>query len=376
MSHPTPRDLCNSEQEAMKQRYWRVWTAAAVISMLGGPALLVAQDAAPRDDAKGAQPRLELSAKQWDFGEVWQGEPLKFELTIKNVGDAPLIFHDVKSSCGCTVPTDPESPLAPGASDVVTVTFDAVKRTGRQRQTITFVSNDPRQKKIAGQSGRYETPFVVRGFVKPMYQMKPDNSISFGLLYRNSDETRTVLISNAYTEDMNLELKPDQDFGDYEITLRTVSEGKQYSLTAKTKPPMKVGAARGKAILKTGWERLPEIRVLMFGSVQPPIKVTPDKLLMLKRSKSTITRTLEVWCSPAQPVKIVAAKSTVPAIRVEIREVEPDKERPAKSTQEIVVHLPPGADLPDDAEPKIELRTDSDVAEYETITVPIRVIGS
>ncbi|MFP9099239.1 DUF1573 domain-containing protein [Flavobacterium sp. RHBU_24] len=60
-----------------------------------------------------------------------------FEFT--NTGTAPLIISDVKSSCGCTVPSKPTQPIPPGKSDKIEVKYNM--HTGPIRKTITVMSN-------------------------------------------------------------------------------------------------------------------------------------------------------------------------------------------------------------------------------------------
>jgi len=60
-----------------------------------------------------------------------------FEFT--NTGDAPLIISDVKSSCGCTVPSKPTEPILPGKTGKIEVKYNM--NPGPIRKTITVESN-------------------------------------------------------------------------------------------------------------------------------------------------------------------------------------------------------------------------------------------
>lgn len=60
-----------------------------------------------------------------------------FEFT--NTGDAPLIIKDVKSTCGCTVPTKPKEPILPGKTGKIEVKYNM--NPGPIRKTITVESN-------------------------------------------------------------------------------------------------------------------------------------------------------------------------------------------------------------------------------------------
>ena len=85
-------------------------SVAMILASAGWQAVATAQEAAT------PTPRVQVETETWDFGTLWQGMPAETRVKIQNVGDAPLTIDNVKSSCGCTTPGKPESPLAPGAS--------------------------------------------------------------------------------------------------------------------------------------------------------------------------------------------------------------------------------------------------------------------
>ena len=62
----------------------------------------------------------------------------KFEFT--NNGNKPLIITNTQGSCGCTVPTTPKEPIAPGARGVIGVRY-ATDRVGPFTKTVTVSSN-------------------------------------------------------------------------------------------------------------------------------------------------------------------------------------------------------------------------------------------
>ena len=63
----------------------------------------------------------------------------KFEFT--NNGNKPLIITNTQGSCGCTVPTTPKDPIAPGARGFIGVHY-ATDRAGQPfTKTVTVTSN-------------------------------------------------------------------------------------------------------------------------------------------------------------------------------------------------------------------------------------------
>lgn len=86
-------------------------------------------------------PVLTLDNDVVDYGEIEQGsEPLR-KVSFTNTGNAPLVISNAKGSCGCTVPTWPREPIAPGESADIEIRYDT-KRTGSINKRVTLTTND------------------------------------------------------------------------------------------------------------------------------------------------------------------------------------------------------------------------------------------
>ncbi len=76
----------------------------------------------------------------FDFGKIKQNSEGIHEFEFKNTGKDPLIITNVKSTCGCTVPTYPVEPVKKGDKGIISVKYDT-KRIGMFNKTITVYSN-------------------------------------------------------------------------------------------------------------------------------------------------------------------------------------------------------------------------------------------
>jgi len=83
---------------------------------------------------------ITFEAESMDYGTIEQNSNGERTFTFTNTGSAPLIISNVKSSCGCTVPSYSKTPIAPNTSGVITVKYDT-KRIGAFSKTITVNSN-------------------------------------------------------------------------------------------------------------------------------------------------------------------------------------------------------------------------------------------
>ncbi len=82
-----------------------------------------------------------------DYGKVAIGSEGNRTFEFTNVGDAPLIIKDIKSTCGCTVPKKPEKPIMPGEKGQIEVSYDT-KRPGGFSKAITIYSNAKQERKM------------------------------------------------------------------------------------------------------------------------------------------------------------------------------------------------------------------------------------
>ncbi|HEX8562385.1 MAG TPA: DUF1573 domain-containing protein [Flavobacterium sp.] len=75
-----------------------------------------------------------------DYGTIAKNSDGKREFVFTNNGTKPLIISNAQGSCGCTVPTWPKEPIAPGAKGVIGVKY-ATDRVGPFTKTVTLTTN-------------------------------------------------------------------------------------------------------------------------------------------------------------------------------------------------------------------------------------------
>jgi len=114
----------------------RAFAVILSIVLSSGFSVVTAQQ---QDSTSFAQISFEIS--DHNFGEVNQGEKVEQTFKFKNSGNIPLIFVNVLTTCGCTIPEWPKDPVAPEAEGVIKVVFDSTAKIGRQNKVITIRSN-------------------------------------------------------------------------------------------------------------------------------------------------------------------------------------------------------------------------------------------
>lgn len=101
-----------------------------------------------------------------DYGKVALGSDGKRTFEFTNVGDAPLIIKDIKSTCGCTVPKKPEKPIMPGEKGQIEVSYDT-KRPGGFSKAITIISNAKKSRRM----------LKIKGFIAKDVAPKKEKSM-------------------------------------------------------------------------------------------------------------------------------------------------------------------------------------------------------
>jgi hypothetical protein len=126
-------------------------------------------------DTKVGTPKIEgagivFETETIDYGTIPADSDGNRKFIFTNNGNKPLIISNAQGSCGCTVPTTPKEPIAPGAKGEIGVHY-ATDRAGQAfTKTITVTSNAEGQPSkvltIKGNVLARETPAAVSAVPK------------------------------------------------------------------------------------------------------------------------------------------------------------------------------------------------------------------
>tara|TARA_B100001142_G_scaffold73172_1_gene73857 strand:+ start:3601 stop:4068 length:468 start_codon:yes stop_codon:yes gene_type:complete len=83
---------------------------------------------------------IDFESKVVDYGTIEHNSDGARKFVFTNNGTEPLQIKSAKGSCGCTVPTWPREPIAPGETAEIGVKY-ATNRVGPFTKTITLSTN-------------------------------------------------------------------------------------------------------------------------------------------------------------------------------------------------------------------------------------------
>lgn len=345
------------------------WISLAAISVpLITVSLCNAQDQPSASPAgKQPAPHLVLSQKEWNFGQVWYGDPCQTEIELKNTGDATLKIIKVKSSCGCTVAQPKRSELGPGETDTMTVTYNTKKMAKKVSQVITIITND---------ASEPETRFPVIGEVWHVFDAEPNPRLAFGLVKSTSTKTISIELKSNMPEKVSPKLEPLPADSPFDVRLEELEPGTKFKLTAALKPPLAFGRYSVEAVVETGVERLPKMSISVSAIVPEPVSVRPDRLMLTPAQTAASSRRLWVYYDADRHVEITGVRSSDPNVQIEelpaLLSPTGTSEFPAR---QFVVRLPPYAELPDEPA-TVEILTNDSDPKYQKLVVSIEKYGA
>ena len=96
---------------------------------------------------------IQFEETKHHFGTIREGEKVKFAYKFTNTGENPLVITNAVASCGCTVPSYPKEPVAPGRTGEIVVEFNSAGRPGHQQKNVMIYSNAQQEAMSLGFEG-------------------------------------------------------------------------------------------------------------------------------------------------------------------------------------------------------------------------------
>ena len=97
--------------------------------------------AAERDANAGDFPVVSFDKTEHDFGTIENGTPVETVFKYTNTGNSMLVVSNIKSTCGCTVPSNWTKEVAPGETGEFAVKFNGKGNGNKVTKSVTMTTN-------------------------------------------------------------------------------------------------------------------------------------------------------------------------------------------------------------------------------------------
>lgn len=183
-----------------------------------------------------AQPKIEFSEENYDFGNINQGDVVSHEYVIKNEGTENLILENIKATCGCTAAQPDKRELNPGESTKLKVTFDSAGRKGIQKKYVYVFSNDTERPQVRLS---FVTKILFEGELDAKVVKEPQIALSkkeidFGNVIQGEIKSDQINVMNRGKTDLHIKgVVSTVDFFELSISKQNLKPGEVASISVK-----------------------------------------------------------------------------------------------------------------------------------------------
>jgi hypothetical protein len=208
--------------------------------------------------ALAAGPRLEITQPVYDFGDIFEDQPLEHTFLLKNTGDAPLQIKNIELDCACSA-VDYDRLVPPGGASKIVFKvkpYSALHKFCKKGQVF---SNDPMNPVVLIQ---------LCGNAKPFIEIQPSHIVRFTGMPHENLSAHVRLISHQKTP---LTVKGfETDLGDkVGVKIKEEKPGQIFDVEV-TNRCKETGAYKGKIEILTSSDKRPRLILRVFGDLNPP----------------------------------------------------------------------------------------------------------
>jgi hypothetical protein len=258
--------------------------------------------------APGPKGQIVLEPESFEFGTVYQGDPVDTKFTMKNAGDAELIITKVQASCGCTTAKNYKDHLAPGEKTEVAVHLDTKNKAHTVNVSVTVESNDPDHRSVT---------FRLKGTVNKIVEVTPANGVRIVATDPDGGEAGHVTIESLVDSPLHLEVVQN-DSSKFTVKVDEITPGRKAVLTIKNKVPLTKMPLTDTIMVKTGIERAPELRIPAQALLLPRVVLQQRAIYVGPNLTQPLTRTLDIQYYGQGAFKVTDLKSGCDKIVVKL----------------------------------------------------------
>lgn len=230
------------------------------------------------------KPRIEVDPLEHDFGNIMQGEKVKFTFRIRNTGDAPLEIT-ARPSCGCVVPQY-DRVIQPGQEGKLDAELNSAGFRGAQIKTIQVTSNDPDQPNLT---------LRLTAFIRTAVEVRPSEIVQMSLKTGEPTVQEVEIVSNA---DQPLEVQEVVVNAPYAKAEAQKVDDKTTKIIITVNPDAPVGRGNFMVMARTNLPSAPAVNInvmtekgivttpttVFFGAIGSATPLPVERVVTLTRS--------------------------------------------------------------------------------------------
>jgi hypothetical protein len=302
-----------------------------------------------------AYPLLVVQQPLYDFGEEPTGALIEHEFILENQGDENLKIKNIKTSCGCTTPSNKTMLLKPGEKKPLSVVMDLKGRSGKQTQHVTLSTNDPNQMtyslKITGEA----VPNIrVEPRTLNLEQSKEDSSHQ-GELKLTSTKGKSFKVTSVIVNRDRVTSVIEHAEDGLSATIR---------ITAKSQESQ--GHFTDVLKIETTDPAVGEIRVLVMWQVSTGISISPGQVnLVVSDTPGVLNRYIMVRGHPGleEPLEVTGVEWPGQKVEISFEDTKKFGWR---------VHLK--SFTPSESMKDSEILVHTNAEGFETLKIPVRLL--
>ena len=182
-----------------------------------------------------AQPEATWLERQHDMGVFMEHDgKVTCQMRVVNTGTQPLLIVKAQAGCGCTAVTYPESPIEPGDTAVVGITYNPSGRPGQFSKQVLILTNTMPKRTVLEITGNV---IPTAETLDKQYPLRAGDlrisqqSLPMGELTRGKNKTEFLSTYNASTDTLLVSVHGGNDHVKPTIIPDTVPPAKVSALT-------------------------------------------------------------------------------------------------------------------------------------------------
>jgi len=268
-------------------------------------------------------PKCVVKETMFDAGTIVKGDLIKHDFSLENQGKAVLEITGVKPGCGCTV-TQYDPKIEPGKTGKISATVSTSGFSGPIQKFITVTTNDPLMATFQ---------LSLKANVHAILSVGPSENQQFGLVFKGQSLQKEFTITSEDGAPFQIKsVQADDPALKFDLAPAPDNKSALFKVTLPADHP--IGPVTGRFTLATTHPKVPSLAISVYGTVRDVFTLAPAAVHFAGLSKAwveehpediSLKKSIALSDEQGPELEIKSARSTLPNLEVEVKELEPRK---------------------------------------------------